>query len=136
VQEALVELRQLLGRPIEPRRPAAVSLEEEARRLGVELEGDAPIPAGAEGLAAHVLAEAARNARKHAAPTRVVARLADTEDAWVMEVVNDGVRGRPSAPPGMGLRLAALEALQVGGLVEFGPAGGDRWRVRLAVPHD
>jgi hypothetical protein len=53
-----------------------------------------------------------------------------------MEVVNDGVRGRPSAPPGMGLRLAALEALQVGGLVEFGPAGGDRWRVRLAVPHD
>jgi hypothetical protein len=33
----------------------------------------------------------------------------------------------------MGLRLAAVEALQRGALVEFGPEGSD-WRVRLVVP--
>jgi hypothetical protein len=36
----------------------------------------------------------------------------------------------------MGLRLAALEALQVGGLVEFGEREPGIWRVRLAVPHE
>jgi hypothetical protein len=34
----------------------------------------------------------------------------------------------------MGLRLAALEALQIGGLVEFGELEPGEWRVRLAVP--
>ena len=34
----------------------------------------------------------------------------------------------------MGLRLAAFEALEFGGLVEFGPAGDGWWRVRLTVP--
>ena len=34
----------------------------------------------------------------------------------------------------MGLRLAAVEALQCGGVVEFGPEDGSRWRVRLVVP--
>ena len=34
----------------------------------------------------------------------------------------------------MGLRLAALEALQIGGLVEFGEREPGTWRVRLAVP--
>jgi len=33
----------------------------------------------------------------------------------------------------MGLRLAAVEALQRGALVEFGRESGD-WRVRLVVP--
>jgi hypothetical protein len=38
----------------------------------------------------------------------------------------------------MGLRLAAVEALGRGALVEFGPEGADRtdWRVRLMVPID
>jgi hypothetical protein len=34
----------------------------------------------------------------------------------------------------MGLRLAALEAIQKGGMVEFGPLGADEWRVRLVLP--
>jgi hypothetical protein len=34
----------------------------------------------------------------------------------------------------MGLRLAAFEALQHGGMVEFGPTGPEGWRVRLVVP--
>jgi hypothetical protein len=42
----------------------------------------------------------------------------------------------PPPPPttGMGLKLAALEALQAGGIVEFGEHGEGVWRVRLAVP--
>jgi hypothetical protein len=34
----------------------------------------------------------------------------------------------------MGLRLAAVEALGRGGVVEFGPLGDGEWRVRLVVP--
>jgi hypothetical protein len=34
----------------------------------------------------------------------------------------------------MGLRLAALEAIQMGGMVEFGPAKARQWRVRLVLP--
>ena len=34
----------------------------------------------------------------------------------------------------MGLRLAAVEALGCGGVVEFGREAGDEWRVRLVVP--
>jgi len=36
----------------------------------------------------------------------------------------------------MGLRLAAFEALQVGGFVEFGSREENRWQVRLVVPVD
>jgi hypothetical protein len=34
----------------------------------------------------------------------------------------------------MGLRLAALEALQSGGVVEFGEREPGIWQVRLVVP--
>ena len=62
-------------------------------------------------------------------------RLAQEDGAWVMEVCHDGVGGRPPATvSGMGLRLAAIEALQLGGLVEFGEREPGIWRVRLAVP--
>jgi signal transduction histidine kinase len=60
----------------------------------------------------------------------------DTVDGTLtLEVANDGVSGRPRST-GMGLRLAALEALQVGGIVEFGEREPGLWRVRLAVPVD
>ena len=36
----------------------------------------------------------------------------------------------------MGLRLAGFEALQAGGLLEFGAREGDRWQVRLVVPYE
>ena len=57
---------------------------------------------------------------------------------FVLEVVNDGVQPPSNGPrkAGMGLRLAAFEALESGGIVEFGPAGEDRWRVRLTVPFE
>jgi signal transduction histidine kinase len=80
-----------------------------------------------------VLLEAMRNVAKHASPTRVEVRVERDADTFSLEVRNDGARsGRSGA--GMGLRLAGFEALQHGGVVEFGPSGEHGWRVRLVVP--
>jgi hypothetical protein len=62
-------------------------------------------------------------------------RVRRPDGLFVLEVVNDGVGGgRRHGPPGMGLRLAALEALHSGGVVEFGEREPGTWQVRLAVP--
>ena len=91
------------------------------------------MPADLEPLAQSVLAEALRNIAKHADPSRVEVAVSRDQDTFTLEVRNDGARpGRRD--PGMGLRLAAFEAIQQGGVVESGPFDGDRWRVRLVVP--
>ena len=83
-----------------------------------------------------ILAEAVRNAHKHAGPSKVEVSLAiQDEETLVLDIVNDGVRGKPRQS-GMGLKLAALEALQFGGIIEFGERDPGQWRVRLAVPLD
>jgi signal transduction histidine kinase len=74
-----------------------------------------------------------RNIGKHATPTRVEVNVDRDEDTFTLEVRNDGPR-QANGDGGMGLRLAAFEALQQGGMVEFGPAEPDGWRVRLVVP--
>ena len=83
-----------------------------------------------------MLAEAVRNAHKHAGPTQVEVSLeVKDDDTLVLDVINDGVRGK-TRQHGMGLKLAALEALQFGGIIEFGERDPGMWRVRLAVPID
>ena len=143
---ALTELREAVQRPLgRTSRPTRTTLVEEVERLqrehpdlGLVLTGDPEargVPAHLEALAQSVLSEAVRNAHKHADPTRVeVSMEAGPEGVWVLEVSNDGLRGGARPQSGMGLRLAALEALQVGGLVEFGKRDEESWRVRLAVP--
>ena len=74
-----------------------------------------------------------RNAHKHARPSKVEVSLERDKDNLVLEVSTDGVSGRPRTT-GMGLKLAALEALQAGGIVEFGERESGTWRVRMAVP--
>jgi hypothetical protein len=59
--------------------------------------------------------------------------VSNRDGAFSLEVRNDGV-GPRSSPPGIGLRLAAFEAMEHSGLVEFGPVDDDQWRVRLLVP--
>ncbi len=82
-----------------------------------------------------VFAEAVRNVRKHAHARAIRVRVARADGLVVLEVENDGVAGeRHAAPPGVGLRIAGLEAMQVGGLLEFGEREPGRWQVRLAVP--
>jgi signal transduction histidine kinase len=148
LQAGLRDLRRALQRPLgRPSRETQLTLAEEVERLhgvypelAIELargSADVGVPREFEPLAQSVLAEAVRNAHKHADPSRVDVAISRQEGAWVMEVCNDGVRRETRRPPvsGMGLRLAALEALQVGGVLEFGEREPGWWRVRLAVPH-
>jgi signal transduction histidine kinase len=97
-------------------------------------EDGTEIPPSVEPLAQSVLAEALRNAAKHGRPSAVRVRVARSDGALVVEVANDGVRGRPGPGGGMGLRLAAFEALQHGGVLEFGAPDKGSWQVRLVVP--
>ncbi len=143
-QSALADLRAALQRPL-GRSPRATSttLKAEVARLGrlhpdlgVRLEpGAGEVPPALEPLAQSVLTEAVRNAHKHAEPTHVSVRLDHHNAAFVMDVVNDGVTGR-RRQAGVGLRLAALEALQSGGVIEFGEREPGTWQVRLVVPSD
>jgi signal transduction histidine kinase len=144
-QAALSQLRAALQRPLgrAPRATGTTFVEEVKRLarvhpdLGVTLEAGAEgdVPSSLEPLAQSVLAEAVRNAHKHAQPTRVTVRVARLDGALVLEVANDGVIGR-TRQAGMGLRLAALEALQLGGVIEFGERDPGIWQVRLVVPND
>jgi signal transduction histidine kinase len=72
---------------------------------------------------------------KHSAQGNVTVTVESSDEAFALEVVNDGV-GTASAGTGLGLRMASLEALEHNGLVEFGPLPPDRWHVRLLVPTD
>jgi signal transduction histidine kinase len=144
LQAALFDLRRALQRPLGRVAPATqTTLLEEVDRLRREHPDLAirlthgservRLPRELEPLAQSVLAEAVRNAHKHARPTKVEVTLEVVDGTLILDVVNDGVTGRPKQT-GMGLRLAALEALQAGGIVEFGERGPATWRVRLAVP--
>jgi signal transduction histidine kinase len=145
LQRSLVELRSALERPLGRSAPDTnTTLAEEVRRLqrrhpdlAIEPDRDAEleVPAALEALAQSVLAEAVRNAHKHARPTRVAVSTRARDGTFVLEVSNDGAQasGRRA---GVGLRLAAMEALQAGGVLEFGQHERDCWRVRLVVPCD
>ncbi|HEV2752525.1 MAG TPA: histidine kinase, partial [Solirubrobacteraceae bacterium] len=145
IQDALADLRAAVQRPLgRASRETRTTLAEEVRRLvhehpelQVELDADlgAEVPEHLEALAQSVFAEALRNAHRHADPTRVGVRMGSSDGAFLLEVTNDGVRpGQRTTGVGMGLRLAAFEALQHGGVIEFGQADEGRWRVRLLVP--
>jgi signal transduction histidine kinase len=101
--------------------------------VSVDWPDEVAVPPDLEPLAQSVLSEALRNIAKHAEPTSIQVRVRGETDTFTMEVRNDGVRaGRTGG--GMGLRLVAFEALQHGGVVEFGATDDSGWRVRLVVP--
>jgi len=147
LQAALFDLRRALQRPLGRQAPETnTTLLEEVERLRREHRDlhltlkpgseDVRVPPELEPLAQSVLAEAVRNAHKHAGPSKVEVSLDVKDgDTLVLDVINDGVRSR-ARQSGMGLKLAALEALQLGGIVEFGERDPGIWRVRLAVPLD
>ncbi len=144
-QAALTDLRAALERPLgrAPRATRTTLIAEIERLSGshphlclrLEAGGPGDVPPALEPLAQSILIEAVRNADKHARPTRVSVRLGRSDGAFSMDVVNDGLES-PRRRAGMGLRLAALEALQSNGVVEFGEREPGIWQVRLVVPHD
>ncbi len=141
LRSAIEDLRSAMQRTGEPPRPApSASLAGELERLAayypdarVEAGLAAEPPAALQALAQSVLAEALHNADKHASGGALVVTAEESGDAFVLEVRN-GINGPVSpAPGGMGLRLAALDAIEHGGVLEFGPAEGATWRVRLVL---
>lgn len=143
LRTALEELRSAMQRTGEPpRSPPSETLDSEIERLvahypevDFEVSVEATPPDRFEPLAQSVLAEALHNANKHARPARVGISTTIEHGAFVLEVHNDGVgRTARASARGMGLKLAALDAIQSGGVLEFGPAEGSGWRVRLVLP--
>jgi signal transduction histidine kinase len=143
VQAALAELREAIQRPLGRITPATRTTLRELlddlsgqREVVLDEGADVEVPAELEPLAQSVVAEAVRNARKHASPTRIGVRLRQRDGALVVEVSNDGVTPGAAADRdgGMGLRLAGFEALQHRGVLEFGERGEGEWQVRLTVP--
>ncbi|MEJ7894520.1 MAG: GAF domain-containing protein [Solirubrobacteraceae bacterium] len=146
IQLALSELRDALQRTLATNSRATTGdLRDELGRLRRAHEHidvalvdgrDVTVPEPLQPVAQSVLREAVRNATKHAHPTCIEVRLSDVDGAFVLEVVNDGVRAAATSPgpAGVGLRLAAFEALESGGIIDYGPVDGQRWRVKLTVP--
>lgn len=144
IHAALGDLREVLARPVGTRRTSPGTLRDELERLSrhyeepplaIDWETGAQVPPDVEPLAVSFLAEALRNAHKHAEPTRVTVRVGASDGAFTLEIRNDGAGARQrTRGAGMGLRLAALDALQHGGVVEFGEDVPEEWRARLVVP--
>jgi signal transduction histidine kinase len=146
LQVALSDLRAALQRPL-GRMPKATgtTLAAELDRLAEQrvdfdfhVQGPVPdIPPALEPLVQSVLGEAVRNVRKHARASSVIVRVRRANGVLVLEIENDGVgEAGQQRLPGTGLRIAALEALQAGGLLEFGEREPGTWQIRLAVPED
>jgi signal transduction histidine kinase len=121
-RETKLKLRRLLGR-----------LAEEDDRVEVRWQNGVRVPARLEPLTQSVLSEALRNIGKHADPARIEVEVGEEGGALTLEVLNDGAR-QSQKGTALGLRLAAIEALQHQGVVEFGPLADGRWRVRLVCP--
>jgi signal transduction histidine kinase len=105
--------------------------------LVVDWRDGVDVPDRLEPLAVSILNEALRNAEKHADPSEVRVTIDGPDGAFLMEVRNDGLApgGGAAGRAGsrMGLRLASYEALQRGGMLEYGREE-DQWRVRLVLP--
>jgi signal transduction histidine kinase len=145
LQEAMGELRAALERPLAIKATdERGSLAAELERLGAvriiagaQLTVDWPegveVPAGHEQAAQSFLTEALRNVKKHASASHIEVAVTNDGETFALQVRNDGVAEQERGA-GMGLRLAAFEALQLGGMVEFGEVEDSSWRARLVLP--
>jgi signal transduction histidine kinase len=148
LRAVLAELRGALDRSLAPgERETRTTLRhlldrlDQRSELEVQWQDGVEVPAELEPVLQSVLAEAMRNIEKHADPTRVRISVAAEPEAYVLEVLNDGAdegesgsAGEGDSGSGLGLRLMSMEAIQHRGIVEYGAAPPDGWRVRLVVP--
>lgn len=143
LQRVLHELRTSLGGSLaSPGKQSQATVRQIVDRLAGQREeltvAWAPgveVPHEVEPLAQSILLEALRNADRHAEARSVAVNVDRADGAFVLEVVNDGVRPSRSGA-GLGLRMASIEAMEHDGIVEFGPMPPDRWHVRLLIPID
>ncbi len=144
LRSVVTDLRTALTRPVAAPRPGRppqslavvlTRLVERRPQLRLDWQGGVVVPEHLEPLAHDVLTEALRNVDRHADPSVIDVRVSSDGQTFALEIENDGAgEGRATRGGGLGLRLAALEALRYEGLVEFGSSPGGRWRVRLVAP--
>jgi signal transduction histidine kinase len=142
---ALDDLRDAMGRPLAATTKVVTSrLRDELQRLAdtthagttlaVDWQDGLTVPDAFEAVTQSVLGEAIRNARRHAAPAHIDVAVRGDADTVELEITNDGVGAAQRGGAGMGLRIAAFEALQHGASLTFGPTGAEHWHVRLVLP--
>lgn len=143
LRSVVADLRHALTRPVAtPRRGKKMSLAQVLERLlerrpelQLRWQEGTEVPPDLEPLAQSVLDEALRNADRHAEASEIEVRVASDRETFTLAVENDGaLEDRKTKGGGLGLRLAALEALRYEGLIEFGSPSEGRWRIRLVVP--
>ncbi|GGB79705.1 hypothetical protein N798_01320 [Knoellia flava TL1] len=120
---------------------ADVAATAHGRDVDVELDVDPSIrlPEDEQRLIHRIAQECLRNAATHAAPCRLLLRLAREDGAVVLEVADDGRGFDPDVlrdPPAghLGLKVLADLASDAGAelAVRTAPGRGTRWRLRLA----
>jgi signal transduction histidine kinase len=139
---ALDDLREAMARPLAAtpklvtftQREELARLEANSAEVVIVWQDGVEIPIMFEPVTQSVLGEAIRNARRHAAPERIEVAVRGDADTVELEITNDGVGPAQRGGAGMGLRVAAFEALQHGASLTFGPDGTDHWHVRLVLP--
>jgi two-component system sensor histidine kinase DesK len=104
------------------------ALEAAGARCEIRARADGLSPA-ARALLAWAVREGGTNVLKHSKATR----CAITIDGGVLEMLNDGVDGRPSAP-GNGLRGLAERLATAGGSFSAAPTPAGEFVLRAAVP--
>jgi signal transduction histidine kinase len=147
-QEALREMRLLIFelRPsvlesdglVNALRVRLEAVEERAGlEVGFHVEGEAVLPTTIEEGLYRIAQEALNNALKHACAQRVNVSLAQTAEAVILEIVDDGCGFDPArAIPAGGLGLDGIieRAAQMGGELALDSAPGKGTRIRVLVP--
>jgi signal transduction histidine kinase len=111
------------------------------RAHGVEVDecidvGTAAIDPLTELTAYRVIQESLTNVGRHAHASRVRIEVVRTQDALVIDVVDDGVTAwrEPGPSGGFGLRGMRERVAAVGGRIEYGPVDGGGWAVHADLP--
>jgi nitrate/nitrite-specific signal transduction histidine kinase len=116
----------------------AASVPPDGRHVQLDLAGDAEVSSSTGELVADFVAEAMRNAVKHARACTIALTVTVDEDVVRIHAFNDGVVARPAhgIGAGIGLRLLAARALDHHAYVlsKATPPGG--WSTTLALERD
>jgi signal transduction histidine kinase len=106
------------------------------REIGLEIEGDAPVPAAVEADIFRIAQEALHNALRHAQATHIEVRLCCEPGRVVLSVSDDGAGFERDAvrSRNLGLTTMAERARAAGATLDIETAPGAGTTVRLEVP--